>query len=263
LWGGVLVTFLVVFSVVTTLQPYYTAALAPAAAAIIGAGVAAVWSRERAPVPQTIGLAVIVAGTAAYAAWLVSSAARAPGWLVPAIIAVGIAATGVILWSLAGRRSVPFAAALVAGLVAVSLAPAVASVSLAAHSQGAFDTPFESARAQETVAIRTGEQGVAGVRAAIPTWQHIEDGAPYLMAAQSIGLPSAIIYDTGLEALPIGGYDGTTPSPTLAQLQADIRHGLFHLVWIGSATDPRLRWITTHCTQLAKHHYDCVPADAG
>jgi 4-amino-4-deoxy-L-arabinose transferase-like glycosyltransferase len=261
LWGGVLVTFFVVFSVVTALQPYYTAALSPPTAAIIGAGVAAARSRERAPVSQTIGLAVIVAGTTAYAAWLVSSAARAPGWLVPAIIAIGIAATGVILWSLAGRRSVPFAAALVAGLVAVSLAPAVASVSLAAHHQGAFDTPFESARAQETVAILTGEQGVVIVRAAIPNWQDTENGAPYLMAAQSIGLPSLIIYDTGLEALPIGGYDGTTPSPTLAQLQADIRHGLFHLVWIGSATDPRLRWITANCLQLAKHYYDCVPTD--
>jgi len=193
----------------------------------------------------------------------VSSSARAPGWLVPAIIAVGIAATGLIVWSLAGRRSVPFAAALLAGLAAVSLAPAVASVSLAAHSQGAFDTPFESARVQQAVAIGTGKQAVVSVRAVIPFWQHIENRAPYLMAAQSIGLPSVIIYDTGLEALPIGGYDGTTPSPTLAQLQADIRHGLFHLVWIGSATDPRLRWITTHCTQISKRFYDCVPADAG
>jgi hypothetical protein len=154
-------------------RPYYTAALSPAAAAIIGAGVAAARSRERVPVSRTIGLAVIVAGTAAYAAWLVSSSARAPGWLVPAIVAVGIAATGLIVWSLARRRSVPFAAALVAGLVAVSLAPA------------------------------------------------------------------------------------------LAQLQAGIRHGLFHLVWISSGTDPRLRWITTHCTQLSKRFYDCVPANAG
>ena len=95
------------------------------------------------------------------------------------------------------------------------------------------------------------------VRAVIPAWQNIENGDPYLMAAQSIGLPSLVIYDTGLEALPIGGYDGTTPSPTLAQLQADIRHGLFRLVWIDSATDPRLRWITAHCARLTKRMYDC------
>ena len=263
LWGGWLVTFFAVFTTITTLWPYYTAAVSPAAAAIIGAGVAAARSRERAPVSRTIGLAVIVAGTAAYAAWLVSSAAGAPGWLVPAIIAVGIAATGLIVWSLAGRRSVPFAAALVAGLVAVSLAPAVASVSLAAHSESAFDTPFESARVQEAVARGLGKQLAVAVPTAVPEWQDTENGAPYLMAAQSAALPSLIIYDTGLEALPIGGFDGTTPSPTLAQLQADIRHGLFHLVWIDSGTDPRLRWITTHCLRIAKRFYDCVPPNAG
>jgi hypothetical protein len=193
----------------------------------------------------------------------VSSAAAAPGWLVPAIIAVGIAATGLILWSLAGRRSVPFAAALAAGLVAVSLAPAVASVSLAAHSESAFDTPFESARVQEAVARGLGKQALIAVQITIPEWQNTENGAPDLMAAQSAELPSLIIYDSGLEALPIGGFDGTTPSPTLAQLQADIRQGLFHLVWIDSGTDPRLRWITTHCTQISKRFYDCVPANTG
>jgi 4-amino-4-deoxy-L-arabinose transferase-like glycosyltransferase len=263
LWGGWLVTFFAVFSTITTLWPYYTAALSPAAAAIIGAGVAAYRSRERAPVSRTIGLAVIVAGTAAYAARLVSSSAGPPGWLVPAIIAVGVAATGLIVWSRASRRSVPFAAALVAGLIAILLAPAVASVSLAAHSESAFDTPFESAPVQEAVARGLGKQLVGAVQTAIPEWQNTQNGAPYLMAAQSAALPSLIIYDTGLEALPIGGFDGTIPSPTLAQLQADIRHGLFHLVWIDSGTDPRLQWITTHCIQISKRFYDCVPPNAG
>ena len=236
MWGAWLVIFFAVFSVLTALQPYYTAALSPAAAALIGTGVAAARSRDRVPLSWTTGLAVIVA--------------------------VGAVATSLIVWSLAGWRSIPFAAAVGAGLVAVALAPAVASVSLAAHGEGAFDIPFESARAQEAVAIATGKERIARVRAAIPSWQATENGAPYLMAAQSIGLPSAIIYDTGLEALPIGGYDGTTPSPTVPQLQADIRRGLFHLVWIESPSDPRLRWITTHCAQLPMHLYDCVPANA-
>ncbi len=116
---------------------------------------------------------------------------------------------------------------------------------------------------QEAVALGPGKQAIIAVQAAIPEWQATENGAPYVMAAQSALLPSAIIYDTGLEALPIGGFDGTTPSPTLARLQADIRDGLFHLVWIDSGTDPRLRWITTHCAQISKRFYDCVPANAG
>jgi 4-amino-4-deoxy-L-arabinose transferase-like glycosyltransferase len=257
LWGGWLLTFFAIFSVVTTLWPYYTAALSPPVAAIIGAGAAAARARDRTPVSWTIGLAVIVGGTAVYAAWLVSSAARAPGWLVPAIIAVGAAAIGLILWSLAGRRPVPLVAAILAGLAAVLVAPAVASVSLAARDAGAFDTPFQSARTQESIAIITGEQAIAGAPALIRMWRSIENGAPYLMAAQSAALPSLIIYASGLEALPIGGFDGTTPSPTLVQLQTDIRRGLFHLVWIASATDPRLRWIASHCAQLTRTLYDC------
>jgi hypothetical protein len=183
--------------------------------------------------------------------------ASAPDWLVPAVLVSGVAAAGLIIWSLADRRSVPLTTAVLAGLTAVLLAPAVASVSVAARGEGAFDTPFEPAQAQQAIAISTGEQAILSFPAVIPAWQQAENGAPYVMAAQSIGLPSVIIYDTGLEALPIGGYDGTTPSPTLAQLQADIRHGLFHLVWISSAADPRLQWITSHCAQLTKRFFDC------
>ena len=49
LWGGWLVTLFAVFSTITTLNTYYTAALAPPTAALIGAGAAAAWSRARAP----------------------------------------------------------------------------------------------------------------------------------------------------------------------------------------------------------------------
>ena len=111
LWGCWLVTLWVTFSVTTELNTYYTAALAPAAAAIVGAGVAAAWSADRTSAGRRIALAVIVAGTAAYAAWLVPSAGRyVPGWLAPAVIAVGVLATVAALASLAVGREAVFAA---------------------------------------------------------------------------------------------------------------------------------------------------------
>ncbi len=55
----------------------------------------------------------------------------------------------------------------------------------------------------------------------------------------------------------------TIPSPTLSQLQADIRAGRFHLVWIATDTDPRLKWIATHCAPRGKRYYLCEPSDAG
>jgi hypothetical protein len=76
------------------------------------------------------------------------------------------------------------------------------------------------------------------------------------------------IDDSGLEALPIGGFTGTIGSPTLSQLKADIGAGQFHLVLAATSTDPRLRWIAAHCRRLGRtsahlHVYFCLPTDAG
>jgi len=116
LWGGWLVTLAVVFSLTTTINAYYTAALSPAVAAILGAGVAGVWSEGRSGTGRRIGrsgtgrrigrsgtgrrigLAVIVAASVGYAAWLIPGAGTGvPGWLVPATIAAGLVAVAAAL----------------------------------------------------------------------------------------------------------------------------------------------------------------------
>jgi 4-amino-4-deoxy-L-arabinose transferase-like glycosyltransferase len=261
LWAGWLVTLFAVFSVITSINAYYTAALSPPVAAIIGTGVVTAWSPERTPVDRVLGLDLIVVGTAAYAVWLLSAhGAQVPGWVVPAVVAVGLAAIGVTAWALIAGTGAWFAAALAAGLIAVSLAPAVAAASLTVSSRGAFDTPFEPA--QTAQAVERAKQATVNVNPAITAWQTRQDGAPDVMAAQTVILPSLVIYARGLEALPIGGVTGTIPSPTLSQLQADIRRGLFHLVWIVSDADPRTRWIASHCAQLTLRFHTCEPADA-
>ena len=268
LWGGWLVTLAVTFSLTTTINAYYTAALTPAVAALIGAGVAAAWSGNRSEAARRIGLAAMIAGTAGYAAWLVASAAGGvPGWLLPALIIVGLAAIATALGSVAVRSDTALAAALAAGLIAGSAAPAVASADLVARHEGAFDTPFEPARertAIDALFLRIPAQ----VRLTIPALERARNGAPYLLATQTAALASEFIYDSGREALPIGGFTGTIGSPTLRQLQADIRLGRFHLVLAATSTDPRLRWIAAHCLHLSNatatlHNYYCQPADAG
>jgi hypothetical protein len=281
LWGGWLVTLWVTFSVTTENNTYYTAALAPAAAALIGAGAAAAWSAGTAPERRKdtgttwsgsrartgIVLAVLVAGTAAYAAWLVPSAGtRVPGWLVPAVIVAGALATITALATLAVRRDAVLVAALGAGVLAGSLAPAVASASLVAGHQSAFDTPFEPA--QTSRIVDTLPQIQAQVGQLVPNLELVQDGAPDLLAAQTAALAAFFASASGEEALPIGGFTGTIPSPTLAQLQADIRAGRFHLVLAEDTSDPRIGWIATHCQDVTKaaggplKSYFCVPADA-
>jgi len=52
--------------------------------------------------------------------------------------------------------------------------------------------------------------------------------------------------------LPIGGYLGNVPAPTLAALRADISRGyvrVFVLPVSPPGPDPRVRWIESHCTR--------------
>jgi 4-amino-4-deoxy-L-arabinose transferase-like glycosyltransferase len=267
LWGGWLVTLAITFSLTTTINAYYTAALTPAVAAILGAGAAAMWSAERPTAGRRIGLAVITAGTVGYAAWLVASAPAAPAWLLAAVIAVGAAATVTVLGSLAVRKASLLAAALAAGLIAACLAPAVASAALVMRHQGAFDTPFEPAAERQAVDALF-QRTIAQAKLAIPPLEAARRGAPYLLATQTAALASVFIYVSGQEALPIGGFTGTIPAPTLPQLQADIRAGKFHLVLATTTTDPRLRWIATHCLTVgvpgaSLRNYYCGPRMAG
>jgi 4-amino-4-deoxy-L-arabinose transferase-like glycosyltransferase len=264
LWGGWLATLAVVFSLTTTINNYYTAALTPAIAALIGTGIAAARTAEGSTVGRRVGLAILTAGTITYAAWLVGTGSTdAPDWLIPAIIVLGVAAA---LAALTTRNDARFAVALVAGLAAGCFAPAVAASELVAHHEGAFDTPFESAGEREGLDYLF-LQIPAHVKTTIPLLKRVQNGAPYLLATQTSALAAAIILDSGLEVLPIGGFTGTSPSPTLPQLEADIRHGRMHLVLIATNADPRMRWIITHCPHTGDatptvHNYYCEPSNA-
>jgi 4-amino-4-deoxy-L-arabinose transferase-like glycosyltransferase len=282
LWGAWLLILAVTFSAATYVQTYYTAALTPAIAALLaaaavtvlapgarragraGAGGAAAdgVSARGAAVARRAGLVVVSAGTTAYAVWLVpSQGAHIPGWLIPAIIALGAAAVTVAIASAFTRRTAAATAAVAAVLVAALAAPTVASAGLAANHESAFDTPFEPTRLAGLIASVPARLAV--IQRAIPRLQFLQVGAPDLLAAQSSYIASLFIYTSGLEALPIGGFTGTTPSPTLGQIQADIRSGQFHLVLGLSTADPRMRWIATHCRDVGgKHTYYCVRADA-
>jgi hypothetical protein len=91
--------------------------------------------------------------------------------------------------------------------------------------------------------------------------------SPDLMAVQSSAVASVFAYPTGEEVLPIGGFTGTGPSPTLDQLRADVAVGRFHVVVSFPGTDPRLVWVDEHCRALPSKDptfrvHDCSPAAA-
>jgi 4-amino-4-deoxy-L-arabinose transferase-like glycosyltransferase len=250
LWGVWLVTLFAAFSAATTVNSYYTAALSPAVAALLGIGLVLAWQhRERAWSWLALGAAVLA--TAGYSAWLLpASGTGLPGWLRPAAIGVAAAAVCCIAAAAWRRRAVALAAVAVTLAAAAGLiVPAVASAAVVGSGLGPFQTPFEPARqtADITAFLSAGFQ----VNGALVTLERVNAAFPYLMATQTAVLAAPFIWASGREVVPIGGFTGTIPAPTLATLQDLIRTG-FVATFLQSptTTDPRLTWVARHCMNV-------------
>jgi len=250
LWGTWLLVLLVVFSASSTINPYYTAALSPPIAGLLGTGAALAWDRRaEARARLFVVAAVLVSG--AYAVWLLpgQGVGRVTG--LPAVevaLALGAAALlllGVRAW---GTAAAGIAAAAVAA-VAIVVTPALASASVVTNRLGPFDTPFESAGAFGFARV-LGQIG-ARTEALLPALERARGLQPDLMATETSAVAAPFIYDSGQEVVPIGGFTGTIPEPSLSSLRQMIARGDFHLVIQSpTVTDPRLRWIAQHCFPL-------------
>jgi 4-amino-4-deoxy-L-arabinose transferase-like glycosyltransferase len=262
LWGTWLLAFAAVFSFSSSINTYYTAALSPALAGLVATGSVRAWQR-RESIRVRLVVAATVLITAGYAAWLLPARGTGlPGWLAPLVIALGIAAAVVGLlssWQGAPRRLLP--AGLAVSLVTVMLVPAVASVSIATSRLGSFDTPFQPMRF--TLGVRAFFEVTSPTEKLLPRIEDVRRGAPYLLATQTSALAAPFIFVTGQEVLPIGGYTGTIPEPTLAAIKSMVRSGRFHLVvQSASTTDPRLVWIARHCISVPQPAGVAAPLQA-
>jgi len=247
LWGIWLVTLFAVFSEATTINSYYPAALSPAVAGVLSIGLVLAWQhRQRAWSWLALGAAVLA--TAGYATWLLpASGTGLPGWLRAA--AIGVAATAVCCLAAAAwrqRAGALAAVALTLASAATVFVPAVASAAVAQSGFGPFQTPFESAR--ETADITAFLSAGFEINGSLTALERANAAFPYLMATQTAVLAAPFIWASGQEVVPIGGFTGTIPEPTLATLQKLIRIG-FVATFLQSptTTDPRLVWITRHC----------------
>jgi 4-amino-4-deoxy-L-arabinose transferase-like glycosyltransferase len=247
LWGGWWLVLAVFFSAGTYLNSYYVAALVPAVAALCGIGVAACGPGPWPPRLRLI-VAAAVLGCAGYGAYLMSGTATGPVLLTLVALVVAVAAIAqLLLPASAGAghlTAVAFAAA------AVLLLPTAASVAGVIRGLGPFDTPFESSKiARNNQALAAA--GPAFTRAV----QRLEAQTPpgdALLGTDTSGLAAGYILYSGEEVLPIGGYLGNVPAPSLATLQGDISRGyvrLFILPVSPPGPDPRVAWIESHCAR--------------
>jgi 4-amino-4-deoxy-L-arabinose transferase-like glycosyltransferase len=239
LWGGwALVCYLVFSKAKGIYHPYYTIQLAPAAAALAGAGGVALWKlgRTSAWLRMALPAAVVVTG-----GWAVSLLNRTPTfhpWLRPALFAgVALAAATIWLaWSLRNR-----AVLLVAGgLAAATLLAGPAAYALATVSNAQTGAIVSAGPATGGGGPGGGGLGGAGgpgggqADAALIRYLEANRGdARYLVAVFGSGSSAPIIIATGEPVITIGGFNGGDPAPTLAQLQSLVARGQVRFVVLG------------------------------
>jgi 4-amino-4-deoxy-L-arabinose transferase-like glycosyltransferase len=248
LWGGWALPTAVVFSVMRgTWHSYYTVELAPAVAALTALGSTLLWRRHT---RATLG--VLAAGSLVTTAWAVSLVDRrlAPDGLVASVLLlcglVGVpllAAGGTVDRSIARMGAALLLAAALIGPATWSVATAEVPHTGSAVRAGPATAPPPAARSGR------GSVPPALVRALQ------RDTDDWTWTAATVGRRAADLQlSAGAPVMPIGGYFGRDPAPTLAQFEADVRAHRIH--WyvpglVGSGSAIRIdHWVRGHATEV-------------
>lgn len=225
MWGGWLLVTAVVFSFMDgIIHPYYTVALAPAIAAVVGISVTELW-RVRARLAARLVLAVMLAGTGVWAFVLLE---RTPDWL-PALrwtVLIGSVLTAVALAIAAHRPGKVSAVVALAALVFGLGATAAYTVETVAKVHGGG--PMATSGPNRDMGFGgPGGPGPDFGRADDPALAELIAGADGRWAAASVGsmMVSDLELKTGESLMAIGGFTGSDNSPTLAQFQQYVADG--------------------------------------
>jgi hypothetical protein len=117
----------------------------------------------------------------------------------------------------------------------------------------------------------------AGTTDALVAWLVAHrGGATWLVAVSSANQAGPLQLASGVPVMAMGGFMGTDPAPTLAQLQAEVRDGRLRYVLLGgpgggpggffggdgrgAVASARTRWVTEACRavdDVAPSLYDC------
>lgn len=221
-WGGALLTTMVTFSLMLGIVfEYYTVALAPYVAALVGMGTVLLW-RARARAAAAITLALVVAGTAVWSHVLLSRTGDWLPWLRWVVLAGGaLTALPLLRSAVLPRRAVAVVAS--AGL-AVCLAGPVAytlSTVRTAH-HGSVVTAGPGARHGTGDSLLYGRPVSNRVAAAVR-----RNAASHTWGAAIVGAQNAARYQlaTGHPVLAVGGFSGSDPFPTLARFRSYTEQG--------------------------------------
>jgi 4-amino-4-deoxy-L-arabinose transferase-like glycosyltransferase len=248
-WGGWLVVTGLVFSYMSgTIHPYYTVALAPAIAGLVGIGGAVLW-RNRATWLGWLGIAAMLAVSGIWGYNLLAENVDWMPWLRWTLLVLSLGGSvGFMAAAILDLRKVA-AVALVAGMlgglggtVAYSIATAsvahtgsIPSVGPSGSSGGGFGggvagggfgggTPPTGTRPGAGTSVGTGSSSTGQASSASLETLLKESTSRWAAAVSGSQSAATIELSTGVAVMAIGGWSDD-PAPTLAQFEAWVKAG--------------------------------------
>jgi 4-amino-4-deoxy-L-arabinose transferase-like glycosyltransferase len=225
LWGTWLFTMVAFFSVAGFFHRYYLVMLAPAVAALVGTGVAALWSDYRRPGWRGWLLPLVLVGAAGVQAYVLADYSGWSRLLTPPIAGLCLVAAVALVVSrlrpVLGAGVVPAGAAVV-GILSLLIAPTV----WASYSVFGGESASPMAAALPVAGPQPDEGEFAGMPGggpggppvtmeADPTLvgylQENRGDATYLLAAANALVASPIILDVDEPVISLGGFMGFDP----------------------------------------------------
>ncbi len=212
MWGTWLVLTSVVFSFMGGMvHPYYTVALAPAIAGLVGSG--AVWAwRRTSSWDGRCALAAMILLAADPSALLLHRNAFGPAWLPWLVAGLAAVSAAAVLWPR------PPVVALVAGCVAgLATATAVSVATAATPHHGTMPTAIRSSKVSGVwMNDEATNTELAGLLATTHT--------PWSAATNGSQSAAALEIASGTPVMAVGGWSGD-PVPTLQQFIEDVHAG--------------------------------------
>jgi 4-amino-4-deoxy-L-arabinose transferase-like glycosyltransferase len=269
LWGTWLMPQVVFFSVAGDWDAYYLAMLAPAVAALVGAGVVALWHDYQTPGWRGWLLPLTLVGGASLQVYILALYPAWSSWLAPAIVILCLASSVSLvvarLRSPTKSNGYPLAMASV-GVLSLLLAPSIWAASTLWYD-AETRVPTADPQPRPSYTSRSYGSEVAPFRGIDPLLAYLQANqgdTKYLVAAIRHRLASPIILSTNEPVISFGGFAGRDPVFSNQQLAALVNEGKvrFFLMEMRDRRKGSGRWIRDNCKRVPPQLSQLSPSSA-
>jgi 4-amino-4-deoxy-L-arabinose transferase-like glycosyltransferase len=265
LWSTWLLTIAVFFSVATFFHQYYLSTFASAICALFGIGIVVMWQDYRRSGWRGWLLLLALLLTALEQIHIITSDPSWGTWLIP-LIAIPCAIAAVILFAARliprlklGARVLAPAPALCLALLALMLTSAVWST-IPVLANEASSLPVAGASGQFGGSLGRS----SSIDTALIKYLEAHKGsAKYLVAVVSSNEAGSIILETNQPVMALGGFSGSDPILTTAQLAALVKSGVVRFFLLngsggggpGGGQSALTTWVTQHARLVSSSQW--------